>query len=219
MSFIFTPLASDNFQRPDENPLANPPWIPDSFSDPSCQIVSHLCETSDGGSSSYSFYNGIVTPADQYVDITIGALANGASCGSLIRNDISDVTVGYDFSVTGAFGSSNLIELYDNNLGNDILNLPNQTVNLGDVFRVGFIGTTWVVYQNGVLIGTGTSSTTTDAGITGVFLSPTGSVVSNSGISKFVVGSMSQSGGGGGGTSGDWLTVNVDNMLRGSHSH
>jgi hypothetical protein len=79
MAFSFTQLASDNFQRADENPLSQGGnWSASSFTSffvPS-QVLSNLAASTSNAHPSCSLYTGVVFPNDQYAEITVAVGAN-----------------------------------------------------------------------------------------------------------------------------------------------
>lgn len=70
-----TQLASDNFQRPDANPIGgNWTTLPNTNA---VQLVSHEAEASVLAAENLIFYNSVVFPNDQYSEITIGNITGG----------------------------------------------------------------------------------------------------------------------------------------------
>ena len=79
-----TQLASDNFQRANENPLAHPPWSTDSFGDAGLKIASDICEatTTGGGTDCVELYTGQTLPNNQYASFTFATTPHTGSIAS-----------------------------------------------------------------------------------------------------------------------------------------
>src|ERR1700675_495632 len=75
MSLVFTQLATDNFQRVDENPLSQGGnWVVPTSSG-NFKIVSHAVECFATGVLCVENYSGgLAWTADQYSEVTIGPL-------------------------------------------------------------------------------------------------------------------------------------------------
>src|SRR5277367_4053597 len=81
-----TQLASDNFQRPDENPLSNSGnWANGGFQrlNP-VQLVSHLIQPTSANIRNGSRWIGLTWPNDQYSEVTLNGTP-GAYCGPAVR--------------------------------------------------------------------------------------------------------------------------------------
>jgi hypothetical protein len=159
---IESDAASDNFTRPNENPLASPPWNA-SFQTHALQIVSDLCEETTTSGTSGESYTGIALPADQYASATIGSITT-----------VHTVFLSLFVRVTGNSSSGNYYELSisksgaGNNFGlynvvggtpTQILSTLNPSVSAGDVWTLAVVGTTLFVIQNGIQLGSVTDAT------------------------------------------------------------
>jgi hypothetical protein len=168
MSLVFTPLASDNFHRPDENPLTSP-WAPNSRGEHlGLQIISNVCESTSGdgtsGSQIYNYADG--TPDDQYVAATV--LEFNPSADTVVglplflrlTDDGSgfESMPGYRFEFSNDFGDF-FLNVIDDGTGDYIGFTRISTINPGDVLKVAAIGTTLYAWQNDTLLLTVTNAT------------------------------------------------------------
>ncbi len=191
MSIFLSQLASDSFQRPNENPLAHPPWTKDALSQ-GLQIISHLAQGTATFTDCIELYTGVSSPNDQYTSATLGAtIAGNANLVLGVRmtdNGTGLQMPGYFTRIAGAgtwtlqTGSSTLAT------GSGL------TVNSGDVFSLAAIGTTLYLFQNGVQLGSAVDTTYSSG--SAVLCCSTGASASAVQVSNFACGSASTSPGG-----------------------
>jgi hypothetical protein len=164
MGLTLTQLASDNFQRANESPLMNPPWIlsEGTFDHPLCIVSNGVCEgvNIDNGDT-VEFYNYANTPNDQFVSLTLGIVSLGSAFYMGVRmtntsgvNFIEDMP-GYLVIVTASLSPA--WRLYSN--GNFLTLGEVEAVSTGDVWTVAIVGTQISILQNGTLVGSVTDST------------------------------------------------------------
>ena len=162
---LMVPLASDNFQRANENPLSGGGvWTSAVLN--GMQIVSDLAETTVASATNGSAYTGITWPNDQYSEVTCapGFVAAGANYYVIpmvrIGGTLSSPTCYLVFvSGTGAVILEKYVSGTLTNLsGSATPAFPTVTVHDGDVFSLKVIGTTLSVWQNGQLVCTCTDS-------------------------------------------------------------
>jgi hypothetical protein len=150
-------LASDNFQRPNANPI-NGNWS--QFHSGSgfnaAQLVSSAAEGTVISGNADSFYNRVVWPKDQWSQITVNNCANGSSVGLSLRADQGGAFTEWRVYWTGSAGTPGT--WYKTQLINGVYNtaaltpVNSSVLNVGDVITASIIGNTLSVYQNGNLI-------------------------------------------------------------------
>jgi hypothetical protein len=182
MSLILTPLASDNFQRANESPLASPPWSAPVgfFSGYGLQIINNLCELQTAGpyNSGIEFYTGASAPNDQYcsarltnlsagwVPLITGLLALGVRTVGPVNNlflgtgyyaQLSNQGSGWGASSNGYASLTVVInDSYDGPLDADISGFQ---MNPNDVYVWAVVGTKLYFLQNGIELWSGTDTT------------------------------------------------------------
>jgi hypothetical protein len=141
-----TQLASDTFQRANENPLSGGGvWTSPIHSEHALQIVSNLCEGSVASVLSSAFYSGVVWPNDQYSEVTIAATRNTVLVGSAVRCSASTETY-----YVGWSGGAALF-LYVENAGVLTALSSNSTnTGIGGVVKTQALGSTISVFYNGI---------------------------------------------------------------------
>lgn len=147
----FTQLAADNFNRANENPLANGQWTTfAAFASP-LQIVGNVCEAVSPNGFGAAQYTGIVWPNDQWAEIKVTAFVSNSDIAVALRCDSGfsnfiEVDVQPTFSrvvvVKGVAGVQTTLGTF-------------PAASIGDVYRLAIIGTTWYLLKNGVQIGAG----------------------------------------------------------------
>jgi hypothetical protein len=143
-------LASDNFQRANENPLSNSGKWTTSFNEIAMQVASDLCEGGAPSANSASVWTGISWPNDQYSEITIGGIGASANIAPLVRGSAS--VQSYYFAAVIGLGSTDIVlEKFVAGTPTLIAFTP-ATVNSGDVIRLEVQGTSLTVKQNGVVV-------------------------------------------------------------------
>lgn len=183
---IYTKLAEDTFQRPDENPINPAVWTTGTVFE-ALSIQSHLCDSVDAIAHSgdgFAIYSAVSFPANQYGEITLAALENGAFAYIACRTNL--LGQGYAVACSGPLGSPSgeLTLLNDVTVLGDVV----LTLNIGDKVRLECFGTNITVKVNGRQVISVTDSTTA-SGTVGVNISPF-VLVTDSSISHFEAGSI-----------------------------
>lgn len=192
-------LASDNFQRADENPLSDGGnWgaCPSLSTSVQLQLVSDLVEATHVTNCGSS-WAAIAWAPDHYHRCTIATLNASSTLYMFVRMTAQPqgsiaAFSGYELALNGPLGSSATYEL-SAVLPNSQINLSSGTIaiNSGDVFELRAIGAEIFVYQNGVLI-VSVGDTSITFGVPAVVCNPH-LVVSAVQISAWSGGSVSSS--------------------------
>jgi hypothetical protein len=175
--------VTDNFNRANENPLANPPWS--SSGGGSGQVISNQL-LGQFGSDNFPFYNADSPPADHYSKITFISTANAGSDtddgGPCVR--MSSSANGYLFNVESNSNPSppltnwHLFSL----VGGSGTPMASGTIagalSSGDIIECRAVGNLISGYINGSLIGSATDGTYTTGGY-GVHIFGAGSPVTS----------------------------------------
>lgn len=217
MSFIYTTLASDTFHRANENPLANPPWSTDAGPPANipCQIINNECVGTSAvvNNDNEGKYTGISWPANQWLQMQVDACTT-ANCSALLILRRQDFQNGYVFEIDGPLNAAS-VEMYSLVAG--IVSATffvHNPVNLTAGFTMKFqiFGNQLEAFINGVSQGTGVDNSFASPGVAAIDLFQDVTVDATK-VSNFSGGLITQSSGAG--SSGSWLTVNADNVLRG----
>lgn len=212
MGYVFTQQAVDTFQRANENPLSDGGKWTQIVGDDPAQIVSDVCEGTDTTNFCGAVYTGTVWPANVWVSVKVSSvnLFDDKTAISVYLRYVNDgnFSVGYLLTLAAGVGNFSVDSLATASV---IASGP-LTVANGDTFLFGFYNNTWLFYQNGVLLSTGTNTDSPDAGTSGFDLLVSASV-SNLSLSNFSGGLITQSSGGGG---GNGLQLAMDASLRNS---
>ena len=146
------PLATDAFNRPNENPIAGS-WT--SVAAANLQLLNNAVRAASPslGVNGVAFYNALTWPADQWSEVTISTLpteiAGGmGDNGPAVR--IASNAPTYYVAAAFANGSLELYRAINNNFSRLLVA---GTVATGDRVRLEAQGTTLRVYRNGVLLG------------------------------------------------------------------
>lgn len=156
-------LASDNFNRSNENPLSGGGnWLTSTGETP-LQITSDFVScTTLGGNTNYQYYNGGISwPNDQYsqVQLTTNVANSGTSSGCMVRISATTATFYTASIINGNLVLSKVVAGSFTSLATVSYSFTN-----GDVMLFQVVGTTLSCYMNGVL-----KTTTTDSSITSGF--------------------------------------------------
>lgn len=162
---IFTQLASDNFQRANENPLSQG----GNWTEPNgfygyypMQLLNNQCVASVAHGEGDANYTGVSFPNDQYAEFKIAALGNVSEgfnfplAGFVLRWGPTQEHIGYYFLIITNDDGSHSAEVNFGSVG--VPTVP-VTVSVGDVFRAAVIGSMLYFYKNGVLLTSGQDST------------------------------------------------------------
>jgi hypothetical protein len=150
MAFVFTPLFTDNFQRPNEEPLNPANWSVPGAAD--LAVVSHLCvgQVSTGGG--VETYKGSVIPPDQYTAATLNQFGLTSELDVFIRANAA-TTTGYRATLLANGDGTGSVQLDD-----AATQLPLAgpvligTISLGDVLETWAVGTSIFVSYNGAQV-------------------------------------------------------------------
>ena len=171
-----TVLASDIFDRANENPLAHGVWTTCS-SEVAFQIVSNVATpTSTASTDDGSFYSGIAWPADQFsrAKLTVNSTAGaGAGVGLKVRQASGALTC-YRLIVDHAALNNVTIERFVAGVATTVTGYPRtQAWTDGDTWELDVVGTTLRVCRNGVQVGADATDTNIATGSPGIGLSTT----------------------------------------------
>jgi hypothetical protein len=184
MTVVLTQFASDNFNRANEDPLKSPPWVVDSFGDPSLQIISDICEATAGSSYNGELYTGTSLPNNQYASATL-KVALPAAGGLMVGVRMTDngVTIpsmsGYMFRVNNGGGWTMTAG------GLQIASGSGLTISAGDVYTIAAVNGGIYAFQNSTQLDSVSDATYT-SGVAALVL-PTGGVSPQ--VSTFAIGS------------------------------
>lgn len=133
--------SSDNFNRADENPITNPPWVSDTGWD-ACKITGNVV---DGSTtlSCVSRWNPTTPIENQWAQVTI-------TSGAAISYQAPAVRMAGSSSKTGYFlfaQSSTILQIYKYVGGSAsvLMNLGGQSINSGDTIALEVFGTGLIV--------------------------------------------------------------------------
>lgn len=187
-------LASDNFNRADENPLGNSVWATQSGQTP-WQVASNVATPTDlSGTDDVSLYTGIAWPNDQYSEaqLTVNSTTGGGQGVGLAVRGAAGAITGY--SLIADHAASNNVALFKHNAGTPTTLITiTQAWTDGATWRLEVQGTTLRGFLNGVQVITATDGVVT-SGSPGVWLS---TAVISASIDNFVGGDFAASIGGG----------------------
>lgn len=191
-------LVTDDFNRPDENPLNPAKWTADpTLNFTPLQVVSHRCEpVGPFVNGAGSIYTGISWPADQSPGLTVFVLATANDSAGIVARSDATMAHCYFLNVIGPLGVGTAeidLQVFDGDPNNSVsqpVTITGHTVLSGDNFVLQPIGDVISILQNGVLIASIIDSTLS-SGSGGIFLEAGDNVPANCQVGNFV-------GGGGG---------------------
>lgn len=192
-SVNFQTLASDNFQRPNANPIGGN-WTPlfTGAGFAPAQLASHLFESSVAGDNCDSYWNAITWPNDQWVTITVNALPDSSSYfGIDLRatpGPFASATVYRIFMQGPTSGGVLTIGKYVNGTFSSIQAYTLIQFAPGDTFTAAIVGNTISVYRNGNLMEVPVTDSSIASGVAGCLVAPSSGSVSNAQISAFAGG-------------------------------
>lgn len=159
-----TQLASDNFDRANENPIASP-WV--SSGQVSMQIVTNVAVSVNAAQDGAAYYT-LSWPNNQYSQATINTTATaggGTGCGLSFRQTNS--SNGYRVVIDDA--GSNNVELGKFVSGSfSSIWVRTSAFTTGDTFRAEISGTTIKVFVAGVQVGADTTDSSLSSGNVGI---------------------------------------------------
>ena len=165
-SLNFNTLASDNFQRANQNPLAGN-WTTQVAGN-NLQLSSDAVTSATAGTIGLAYYNAISFPNDQWA--TAAALTSSASSvfGPQVRMGNSGVRTAYSVPWIGTFGSPGPAYVQQEVSGTYTqLDIFNLTLNSGDSLTACAIGSNIYTYWDGFLV-RATSASALSSGIAGL---------------------------------------------------
>lgn len=216
MSYNFTTLAQDTFHRANENPLSDGGNWTTIIGDSAAQVVSDACEATAPSAFCGAVFSGISAPDNMYSSIKIGAqdVASNSAWEIYVRFvNNGNFTAGYSAYISNASPNSVQITAYATAT---TLATVSCTIHVGDVFLFGLYGSTWLLYQNGVLLAFGSDSSTPSGGTWGFDIISISTIASTT-ISQWAGGLISIGGGEGG--IGGGLSLSMDASLRSGLRH
>jgi hypothetical protein len=167
MALTLTAIASDNFQRANENPLSDGGnWTETPQSPGVLEIVSDVCQAAQSNNhAGEAYWSGNTFPADQYCKIVLGALTfvpthnNNINLWCRMSTGTSGQPIYYNCSLTRGTtsGANNSIKIgwtinQDGLTSGVFQTIQNITFTAGDVWIFAVVGSTLYVYQNGNLM-------------------------------------------------------------------
>lgn len=167
MTLAFTTLATDNFNRANENPLDPAKWTI-LFPAFPLQIVSNVCETVDPAFGA-ALYVGASLPGNQWAEIQFPTF--------VVPNCVAQLNIRSNAAATNALALQPTSAVAQ---GTRVLSIINNVVTVlgtfpiavsGDIYRIAAIENSWYLFKNGSQIGTGTAVLPASGGVI-LYLSP-----------------------------------------------
>lgn len=185
MSYIFTPLATDNFHQTD-GPVNPANWTVLTGLN-TLQTLLNVCVAPSPAGTGGDLYTGVVFPDDQYVSVTL--LADLSEVDIEVR---TDVTFAAGYAGVADYLSPGIVTVQLISLAGGVLGtVPSQAFAPGDIMTLGAIGTTIFILWNGAQILSATdSSAASGAPAMGMSYAVTQADTS---VSLFEAGSVAQS--------------------------
>jgi len=150
-----TQLATDSFQRANENPLSDSGnWT--TATTHAMQVSSDVAIGTSAGATSASAYTGITWPNDQYSEVTAGTgWAEGSGANYIIpivRIGGTTASPTFYYVYVQNSGGNAYIGKYVSGTNTNLFSVSGLIVADGDVFRLTVVGTTLYFYQNDLLV-------------------------------------------------------------------
>jgi hypothetical protein len=213
-------LATDNFQRANANPIGSP-WSRVATAFVESQIVSDVAEPAASTAGNWEYNDSVTWPNDQFSQVTLAEMTTTDSAGAMTRASESGINSAYIQYVIEGFGTAGAFNALKHVAGAStaLTNSPSDyTMEQGSTILSCAIGTSLLVYWNGLLANIQTDSSLA-SGAPGMVMNTVATdVTANAAISAW-------SGGGfqnappapGPSISGNssWLSVALNNTLRG----
>jgi hypothetical protein len=159
MSLTLTALASDNFQRANENPLSDGGnWTTPSYATASLELVSDAVQVPGNNGAHEEQYTGVTWPNDQYCKVVLGAVVNPSAQANSInlfcRQSTSADTEYFASLTFKVLTTARVVRLGYKINGTQTIISSNVEVNYatGDVWVFAVVGNTLYLYQNGTLV-------------------------------------------------------------------
>lgn len=179
-SYVYTKLAEDTFQRPDENPLTPLKWTltTGGVSAP-IKLVNHQVVGTSGSLTSSMYYSAASIPPNQYVEVTTGTIDATGTLEFEARASL-DSQIGYVVQY-----QSNFL-IFAGGAPIQVFGVISTTIKTGDKVRIECFGTRVSCLINGEIVASGKDASLA-SGITDISCAP-GAVT---GFSGFEAGSIS----------------------------
>jgi len=160
-------LASDNFNRADENPLGNGVWTVAPSQDP-MKLVTNAA-TFQTNNDSISYYSGITWPDNQYskAKLTVDGSIGGDAGGMLVVRQSAAAHTHYRLATDHAATNNVSISKHVAAAYTNIAQFT-QAWTDGDTWELRVQGTTISAWRNGVQVGTNQVDTSITSGSPGI---------------------------------------------------
>jgi len=155
---VYNTIFSDSFQRANENPLNPTNWTTLSGGFNDLQILNNECEPSGGSSAVGAAFCTASFPSDQWAEFKINHLTSSNNGAGLFVRTTPNFNSTYYLKVIGPTNGTASARIQLRVAVTLVLDLTNQIVNVGDIFRLAAQGNVITVFQNGVSIGSITDS-------------------------------------------------------------
>jgi len=142
-----TTLASDDFNRSNENPIAGNWSKPASNPPEAGKILSNAIVGSSASVSATAYYNAIAWPANQWSQVTVGTVSSGRTPGPAVRVSAS-VHTQYNIEPHTTAASYTMWK-YVAGVTTELAASTNAIAS-GDVVRLDVFGQTLIGFKNGV---------------------------------------------------------------------
>jgi hypothetical protein len=154
-SLDFNTLASDNFTRANSNPIGgnwSQRFVGSGYAP--AQLLSDAAAGAIAGDNCDSYWNNTNWSSNQWTQVTVGSCSNSSYIGFVLRGGANQyINTAYRFYWNGNLGSAGVWTLAKVvNGSNTSLATGSLTLNVGDVLTGAIIGTTIMVYWNGLLL-------------------------------------------------------------------
>jgi hypothetical protein len=149
MALIYTQLAEDLFQRPDEEPLDPTQWTPNDEGDGDLAVVSEQCVPGTLGFGN-EVYTGVAIPDDQYAEAVLATWDTATGVfGVGVQADLTEESTGA-FACDANGDGTSTFSLFVSSGASPSVVMPDPSP--GDVFRIEITGTIIRALYNGTAI-------------------------------------------------------------------
>jgi hypothetical protein len=167
-------LASDNFQRANENPLSDGGnWTSPGFTSGTKLALVSDAVTTTGGNAGSALWTGASPaswPNDQYSQITLGTTPRSVSgFTAVVRSSVQGDDNGYEAYLSGTGTGVGSLGIYKD--GFSIHTVTGLSFSAGDTIGISAVGTTLTLFHNGAIVWSLTDATI-HSGIPGFTLQP-----------------------------------------------
>lgn len=201
-------LASDNFQRANENPLSDGGnWaVYTPLTNNSLQLVSDSAQPTVLSGDNCSYWSGTTFPDDQWAQMTVGSYVNS---GTITIDLFLRASLDTESFYLVQLGNGEYNVGYWLNGSETLLEANIASVAEGDIVLFSVQGTTLTLNINGTDVYTTTDSTLS-SGTVAVYMYNSEDL-SNVSITNFQAGDFSS-----GGATTSWLSINLNPSLKGA---